>query len=589
MRHVLLFLLCFSLLAYSHSLEEYRIAVIPEATLPEQTAAQELQDYLEQCSGVRLPIIPYEEGLSGPLFVVGPSEEGLRASGHSAVEELKPDQIVLRTEGEALHLFGARPRGTLYAVYEFLEESVGVLWLSAEVTVLPRIFPSWEVPAWDTQYAPSLYVRSVQTAVNGNDSAFFSHLRHNGCFQPGDPRFGGYRDLSFRLFVHTFEQLLPPKQYFSLHPEWYAYRRDLFQKPGRKANAQLCLTNPEMRQELVKNTLECLRQDSNVGFISISQNDNTRFCQCPRCEARVKELGSLTDLYLELVNQVADAVGQEFPKIMVETLAYRFTRHPPKTIRPRDNVVIRVCTIEAASFQTLTTPGPNSQLYADLTGWAPLARQMMVWDYTTVFRKYWQPHPNWETLGPNLRFFRDCGAISIFEQNGSGPGGGKAADLPELRNWLLSKLMWNPDQDTWTLMEKFIAPFYGPGADFIRKYLKTTIRLARGSDNCYTTTTLGWLPDQDLRELWWEGETLYQEFKDNLTYASRFMAAGLPLAMSAMERGFLPPAPWTFSEYADELVQRLHSLGIFSLTEHDDAPGHTPELWRKGLPLPKLP
>lgn len=589
MRLFLLFLLWGSVLVYSFPLEEYRIAVIPEATLAEQTAAEELQSYLAQCSGVTLPILSYAEGLAGPLFVVGGSEEGLEASGHSAVEELKPDQIVLWSVGDRLHLFGARPRGTLYAVYEFLEESVGILWLSAEVTVVPRLSPSWEVPAWNTQYAPPLYMRSVQTAVNGNDPAFFSHLRHNGFFQPADDRYGGFRDLSFRLFVHTFEQLLPPKKYFSQHPEWYAYRREPFQKAGRKANAQLCLTNGAMRQELVKNTLASLREDSQVGFISISQNDNVRFCQCPKCEARMEELGSITDLYLELVNQVAEAVALEFPKVMVETLAYRFTRHPPKSVRPRENVVIRMCTIEAASFQNLTTPGPNSQLYEDMTGWAPWTRQMMVWDYTTVFRKYWQPHPNWETLGPNLRFFRDCGAISVFEQNGSGPGGGKAADLPELRNWLLSKLMWNPDRDTWSLIETFIRPYYGPGADFIRKYLRTTIGLAKGSDNCYTTTTLGWLPDSVLRELWWEGESLYQDFKEDATYASRLMAAVLPLAMSAMERGFLPPSSWTFAEYADELVRRLYALGISSLTEHASAPGHTPELWRKVLPLPKVP
>ena len=582
----LLFFLCF--LAYCIPLQDYRIALCPEATPAEQTAARELREHLLQSAGVDLPVVPYAPEMPGALFVIGPTQEGLRISGHSSLGELRRDQIVLKTSGERLHLFGARPRGTLYAVYEFLEESVGVIWLSAEATHIPSLPPAWEVPSWDYQYSPPFYVRAVSTAVNGNEPSFHSHMRGNGMYQPNDERFGGCRDVSFRIYVHSFEHLIPPKKYFQEHPEWFSYRRDPFQKAGRKANAQLCLTNQEMRRELVKNALDFLRQDSNVGFLSVSQNDNVRFCQCDACQKRVEKLGSLTDLYLDLVNQVAEAVEQEFPHVMVETLAYRFTRHPPKTIRPRDNVAIRLCTIEAASFQTLETPGPNSALREDFLGWAPLAKQLMVWDYTTVFRKFWQPHPNWDTLAKNLRFFQACGGISIFEQNGSGGGGGKAADLPELRNWVLCKLTWNPSLDTWSLVEKFIRPYYGPGRAFVWKYLRETTALAKGSDNCYTATTRGWLPEQVLRELWLEGEVLFQLYKGDPVYGSRIMAATLPLAMSAMERGFAPPAPWNYAEYADELVRRLESLGVRTLSEHASAPGHTPEIWRNSLPKAPL-
>lgn len=581
---LLLCVLC--LQTYALPVNAYRIAVAQEATPAEEQAALELQECLEKSCGVRLARIPYEESLAGPLFVVGPTAEGLALCGAESLDALKADEIFLKTYGDRLHLFGARPRATLYAVYEFLERSVGVKWLSPEVTHIPSLSPEWEVPAWEYRYAPAIFVRSVSTSTNGGDPAFYSHQRHNGQYQPNDIRYGGFKDLAFLpWYVHSFCSLIPQEIYFDEHPEWFSYRKGfLFFGAGRQRNSQLCISNPELRKEVVRRALEAVRaENGNLRFLSISQNDNEDYCLCEKCTAMAEELGNVTDVYMTLVNEVAEAVEKEFPHVLVETLAYKFTRRPPKTVMPRDNVAIRLCTIEAASFHALDDPeGPNRALYEDFEGWAPIAKQLLVWDYTIVFRKLWQPHPNWNTFAPNMRFFRDHGVVSVFEQNGAGNNGGKAADLPELRNWVLSRLMWNPDQDVWNLIDEFLEPFYGPGAAFVRKYLQETTALAGGNDGCYTVTTK-WLPDDVLQELWLEGEALCQAYAADPVYGSRILAATLPLAMSAAERGLLPPEPWTFQEYADELVRRLDSLGVTTLTEHATTPCNTPGKWRKHL------
>ena len=46
------------------------------------------------------------------------------------------------------------------------------------------------------------------------------------------------------------------------------------------------------------------------------------------------------------MNQVAEQVEKEFPNVWIETLAYQYTRKPPKMIPPRHNVVPSLCTIE---------------------------------------------------------------------------------------------------------------------------------------------------------------------------------------------------------------------------------------------------
>ncbi|MCH8962875.1 MAG: DUF4838 domain-containing protein, partial [Bacteroidetes bacterium] len=48
--------------------------------------------------------------------------------------------------------------------------------------------------------------------------------------------------------VHSYYHYLPPVQYFKDHPEWYS----LVDGERVSSGGQLCLTNPEMLQELVE-------------------------------------------------------------------------------------------------------------------------------------------------------------------------------------------------------------------------------------------------------------------------------------------------------------------------------------------------
>lgn len=140
---------------------------------------------------------------------------------------------------------------------------------------------------------------------------------------------------------------------------------------------------------------------------------------------------------------------------------------------------MRYCTIEAASFHPLESEA-NRALEQDLQEWSRMADHFMIWNYVTDFTKYYQPHPNWHTAAPDLRFFRKCGAISIYEQ-GSWNGGGAVADLADLRAWLLSKLLWNPDLDTEKLMDEFVTGYYGPAAPAVKSYLQVMEQSARAS------------------------------------------------------------------------------------------------------------
>ena len=133
-------------------------------------------------------------------------------------------------------------------------------------------------------------------------------------------------------FVHSFH--LPPGKYFDAHPDWYSE----IDGKRKHEHAQLCLTNEEMTRELINNVLETLRTSPGAKIIDVSQNDWYGFCTCAKCKAVDEAEESHAGTLLLMLNKVAEAVEKEFPDVLVESLAYQYTRKPPKTIKPRQRL-----------------------------------------------------------------------------------------------------------------------------------------------------------------------------------------------------------------------------------------------------------
>jgi len=95
----------------------------------EELAAEELQSILEKISGAKLEIVRPEnaELPKGPAILLG-TELARKAGLIEEIERLDRDGLICRVKGDRLILTGRRARGTLYAVYAFLE-SLGCRWV----------------------------------------------------------------------------------------------------------------------------------------------------------------------------------------------------------------------------------------------------------------------------------------------------------------------------------------------------------------------------------------------------------------------------------------------------------------------------
>ena len=104
----------------------------------------------------------------------------------------------------------------------------------------------------------------------------------------------------------------------------------------------------------------------------------------------------------------------------------------------------------------------------DLEGWGRITKHVNLWYYNTKFGTFLLPIPNIRVLEPNIRFFAANNIKGIFMQ---GAYNALGANLPDLRNYMTSRLLWDPNQSGQGLMEEFLDLHYGKAAPPIRRYI----------------------------------------------------------------------------------------------------------------------
>ena len=441
-----------------------RAIVLPrETSASVRYAARELASYLEQITGKRMPVV--DELCSEPPCAIRLVPD----------ERLGSDGFHLLAEPPNLKIIGSAKRGILYGVYELLETYGGVGWYAADCTVIPKA-KSFVVPATlDHTERPAFAVREPAWYGVQHDADFAARLRLNGESMRPEARHGGneFRFGGGLSNSHTLPLLVPADEFFETHPEYFA------EVGGQRIrDGQLCLSNPDVLRIVTERVLDRIRRDPEATYFGVSQRDTLGYCECSECAAVDAAADSHAGSVIKFVNAVAEAVEKEFPGKIIETLAYQYSRKPPKGLHPRANVMPCLCSIECDFKEPLVRSGypENAALVNDLKGWGALTDRLYVWDYTTDFRQYQLPFPNIGSMQPNMRLFREAGVTTVFSE---GAYNTTHSEFEELKTWLLSKLMWNPEQETDALIDRFLAGYYGPAAAQVRRYYDALTALPR--------------------------------------------------------------------------------------------------------------
>ena len=441
---------------------DYVIVVADDASPSAKHGAAELRMFLKQMTGADLPIMSDREPIGAHEIMVGDSAH-VRALGVAIdYDALGDEGYVLRTVGPHLVIAGGARRGTMYGVYGLLEDHLGCRWFTPEVSRIPRYERLVVGPLEETR-VPVLEYRDPYF-IDCFDGDWNARNRMNGASARLDEERGG--KVTYEGFAHTFFSFISPEEYFDEHPEYFS------EIDGKRVRdrTQLCCTNEDVIRLLTEKLRQRMREHPEADVFSVTQMDWGNYCQCEKCTALMEKEGTPGAPMFAMINRIADAVAEEFPDKAIDTFAYQWSRKPPKTIRPRPNVIIRLCSIECCFSHPLATcdSQESAEFRKDIAEWAKICNRLWVWDYVTCFTNYLLPFPNLRVLDDNIRFFVQNHVTGIFEEGNYQSLHGEMATL---RSYMMAKFLWNPDYDPEQAMNEFLEGVYGAAASPIRQYI----------------------------------------------------------------------------------------------------------------------
>lgn len=438
---------------------DYSIELPAKPTSAERHAAEELQTWTEKLVGVKLPIV------AGKV-----SGKAIALNRERPDPKLGEDGFTLATKGEDVEISGGG-RGIHYGVYELLETYGGIGWLDTDLTDIPKT-DVFTVPRTLKDVQRPAFVRRCHDWRRIQDHHDFAvRSRENHFYRP--ERFGGsHPNFDGPLgWCHTFNWLIRPDEYFADHPEYFSF----FRGKRQKSNSQLCLTNPDVLRIVTEKVVARVKANrerkTGVKYYGVSQNDWNGYCECTNCAAIDAREGSHAGALFWFVNKVAEEVEKVDPEAIVETLAYMYSRRPPKTIRPRHNVMPMLCSIECDFSKGMGTSRfrENADFREDVERWRAISKHLMIWDYTANWRATPCPQHNLTTLQDNAKYYRDHGVTELFYEGWSSES--PSPEFSALKAWLCGKMLWNPDRPLRPLVERFVRGYYGKGAPYVMDYI----------------------------------------------------------------------------------------------------------------------
>ena len=475
----------------------YSAIIIPEKTDPGvRLAAEELRKYIMKISGARLPIYD-EESFSlerfrwiNPIFTaiyLGPTKAA-KAIGIDA-KKLKSEEFRIKVTPKDIYIVGGEKRlcithskieameysfsrrTTAFAVYDLLEKNLGVRWLwPGELgTVIPKQ-KTIIIKEQERDDEPFFPVRKFMGGV-------LCGATRTAALKQGTPLedyFQRYTDTSDWLIrsrcgmsiiipcAHTFGPRKFWEKYHN-HHEWFALQSNgkRLSKPRLADRLRLCYSNPELRAEIVRIKIEDLKNNPDMIAASIGLDDSSpeSYCCCEEC----KKYGpTLTDRVIRFSSDIAAGVAKVFPNRYLTQYAYSDWRNPPVRTKVHPNLIIYYIGVYRQGWLHAENRKKNLKLFDE---WAKMVKGKMLY------------RPNWsETAGfPVVTISQVAEDLAHFKPKLIGcwfdclRGSWAARGLD---NYVLAKLLWNPDSDVNALIKDYCRAGFGAGADKVEEYFK---------------------------------------------------------------------------------------------------------------------
>ena len=463
----------------------YKIVLPSNATARLEFAAQELQYFFSLSTGVQLPIISDAEvqNQEGRYLSLGGTAIAADAGVAPTYEEVNGDGYRIKTHGDAVVMIGNSDDGTVYSVYGFLEKQFNLKLYTPDYYTYDTVTEAFLID-FDWLNVPDFSWRCGGTYVSGSQPPATPSTHER---QLSRTRMRYMYGDGWGSYGHAHFGLLPPSKYYAEHPDWYYI-------PGNPENGrpedcmQLAWANNEtgMWDEFVKNLKQDILNKPDQNRFHLGHEDNSYYPDTGNYQEVAQANGGFASavelIFLNyVVREINEWAAVEIPdrKLEFSMFAYGATLEPPVKKDENGNYVpFNENCVAEPNLGVMVTPimmntshgyldPSNEESARAFEGWAACTDIMHVWAYSAFFADYMQPVHGFGSYKRNYMDYKRLGVTSVFEQ---GIGEGYVPNFIELKQYLVSNLMWDCSLDTDDLIVEFMQVWYGAGWEYVYDY-----------------------------------------------------------------------------------------------------------------------
>jgi hypothetical protein len=461
--------------------------VVPQNALPvDQYAARELQYHVEISTGATLPIV-VEDQLIPPGSHVYLGNCKVTAAAGIDASSLPGNSYIVKTVGRDLFIAGKDGRGnpldldthegTLFGVYDLLEEQMKVRWLwpGKLGEVIPHQTNLAFAPA-DATVRPLLWFKQWRSGKSEGERIWLKRQRFGRSVQPS--------------YGHSFGNYWP--RFGETHPEFFNMLPDGTRRldPNTDNDPQyvhMCVSEPALWNQMISDW----KSRGSPVFLNVCENDGWAGCACDRClswdapdpdnpvpfdqrrqamldvfEGRkgnrglwMLQMGSLSDRYARFWRTIAEEAAKSRPDVKVVSYVYDNYRKPPLREKLNANVLCGIVPQAVFPYGKI-----ESEIFRkDWSGWAATGCELFLRPNFTL------QAPNFpvfyaRTMGEDLKFARAHGMKGTDFDSLTGQYSTQGPTL-----YMLAKILNHPDASVDSVVNEFCGAF-GPASASIKEY-----------------------------------------------------------------------------------------------------------------------
>ncbi|MBC7328300.1 DUF4838 domain-containing protein [bacterium] len=438
--------------------------VAPADSPIERAAAKELASYIERMTDRELPIL--EKGNGKGFIFVGKVD----ALPEGEFKGFKDDGFIIRQEGGNVYLVGKGYRGTIFAVYRFLE-LIGCRFLAREEEVVPKR-AKLKISLGEIRENPVFEWRYFDTTVEGLKCYLDPGIRDEEIQGEKVPAVLG----APFFWHHPMNGYLPLDKFRDTHPEYYCLINgkrwpELKQYSGWDEEVLFhpCVSNPEVRKVILDTLLPLMDSHPDARYFTVHAGDSDFWCQCERCSAMDVDPNNKADRMVQFTNAIAEVVARHHPDKFVTMLAYVKAYHPPVKFSPLENVLVWFCPIHACQIHPWRAPC-NKDNYDVLVGWIQKhpsgGMGILTFDYPMNYIYHIAPFPAMFAYLENLKLYERLHIRGLYIC-----GIPDRVHLAHLFSYVVPRMMWNPEANPDEFINDFLRYWFGPAAPQMKRYL----------------------------------------------------------------------------------------------------------------------